>query len=267
MLTEKISGKSIVTIIVRLVIIYLIGYIFLTLNPSWRGRVATAFDYFDSRPSYRILFIGNSRTYYNDMPYMIRDIADSAGAKYKVQATMHALSARSLKDHWENTTVHDLLEQNWDHVVIQARSGAHGTEQDRLDFFEYGEQLSGKAKRHSGKVSLFVGWPYSSKIFKGDVQAADLYDEYIQEDHQKLSESADVDNVNIGAAWGRQLSKNDKLRLEIDGNHPNMQGSYLAALAIYKTLPEADLFKVSYVPGDISPEQAEQIILSVNDAG
>ena len=101
MLTEKISGKSIVTIIVRLVIIYLIGYIFLTLNPSWRGRVATAFDYFDSRPSYRILFIGNSRTYYNDMPYMIRDIADSAGAKYKVQATMHALSARSLKDHWD----------------------------------------------------------------------------------------------------------------------------------------------------------------------
>ena len=42
-------------------------------------------DLLDSRPARSILIVGNSRTYYNDMPAMIREIADSAGSPAKFQ--------------------------------------------------------------------------------------------------------------------------------------------------------------------------------------
>jgi hypothetical protein len=39
-----------------------------------------------------MLFLGNSRTYYNHMPEMVRKLADSAGADHKYQITMRAPS-------------------------------------------------------------------------------------------------------------------------------------------------------------------------------
>lgn len=74
--------------------------------------------------------IGNSRTYYNHMPFMVRKIADSAGAPYKVQITMHALPSRSLEQHWNNSRVHELIEAGWDRIVLQEKSGGHWDQQN-----------------------------------------------------------------------------------------------------------------------------------------
>jgi hypothetical protein len=52
------------------------------------GREATAYalDAFDSRPARSILFIGNSRTFPYGMPYMVREMADSAGAARNIRS-------------------------------------------------------------------------------------------------------------------------------------------------------------------------------------
>jgi len=263
-------GKSvdIHTILVRLVIVIMlcvVGYKLSMRNPELREWVAYTFDnYVDERPTYKILFIGNSRTYYNEMPYMVRDIADSAGAQYKVQATMHAPSGRSLKQHWQNSRVQSLLEERWDHVVIQEMSGGHMSPKYQQEFIEYGQKLSSKAKRNSDMVSLFVGWPYSSQIFKGDKEVADEYHLVIQADHKKLSTIAKINSINVGEAWVRQLRKNPDQRLQTDRNHPNIHGSYMPAMAVYKTLPEANLYNVSFIPDDISQQHAEEIIHSAD---
>ena len=83
---------------------------------------AYALDVFDSRPARSILFIGNSRTYPFDMPYMVREMADSAGAAEKYQIRVYALPGRSLREHWEDREVQKLLAQKWNDVVLQERS-------------------------------------------------------------------------------------------------------------------------------------------------
>jgi hypothetical protein len=61
-------------------------------------RIARALmDSFDDRPGRAILFLGHSRVYYNDMPDMVRELADAANLPERYQITMRALPSASLK--------------------------------------------------------------------------------------------------------------------------------------------------------------------------
>jgi hypothetical protein len=59
-------------------------------------------DRFDKRPVRPMLFIGNSRTYYNDMPAMLRKMADSAHAKDRFDIVTRALPAGTLQLSWND---------------------------------------------------------------------------------------------------------------------------------------------------------------------
>src|SRR5262249_59875398 len=69
----------------------------------------------------RVLFIGNSYTYFNNLPAMFAALAASAG--YDVQTEMVAPGGWRLKDHWEKGEGLALLrERRWDYVVLQEQS-------------------------------------------------------------------------------------------------------------------------------------------------
>lgn len=225
--------------------------------------VAYVFDLFDERPVFRILMIGNSRTYYNHMPFMVRKIADSAGAPYKVQITMHALPSRSLEQHWNNSRVHELIEAGWDRIVLQEKSGGHWYQQNRQNFSRYGRKLVDKAKSFAPQVSLLVGWPYSLAFFEGNEKHLKTHFDEMQKGHQVLSRETGAALINVGAAWVRQLDRNPQLRLESDGNHPNVYGSFLAALAIYASLPDPRLSSVTYSPFGVAKPEAVELNASV----
>jgi hypothetical protein len=57
---------------------------------SAKALLARAEDNFDSRPARAILILGNSRTSFNDMPDMIRAMADSAHDPQKLEITLDA---------------------------------------------------------------------------------------------------------------------------------------------------------------------------------
>ena len=71
--------------------------------------------------AYDILFIGNSYTYYNDLPEMISSIANDFG-----DSINHAQSTpggTSLYAHSQNqATINKINQQNWDYVVLQDQS-------------------------------------------------------------------------------------------------------------------------------------------------
>ena len=66
----------------------------------------------------RILFIGNSHTYYNDMPYLFAELARAAGQD--VDVTMLTRGGESLAGHIQNEqTRFNLLYGRYDLAVLQ----------------------------------------------------------------------------------------------------------------------------------------------------
>lgn len=83
-------------------------------SPSWPR-------YVPARPGSRILFLGNSYTFFNRMPAMVKAMADTKGLRPDVH--MHAAPAASLQSHWNDRRARSNMEGTaWDFVILQDQS-------------------------------------------------------------------------------------------------------------------------------------------------
>lgn len=79
-----------------------------------------------------ILFIGNSHTYYNDMPLMVRQRAEEEG--YNCRVTMIAHGGWYLSQHAEEPDVRfNILYGKYDYVVLQEHAHSFGPEERFMD--------------------------------------------------------------------------------------------------------------------------------------
>ena len=68
----------------------------------------------------RVLFIGNSYTYYNSLPQMVEELAQAAGQDMEFRAfTRGGATLLELELHPE---LRNLLNEKWDYVVLQEHS-------------------------------------------------------------------------------------------------------------------------------------------------
>lgn len=219
------------------------------------GRDAA--DLFDPRPARTVLFIGNSRLFTNDLPSMVRAVADSADAPVKYQVRMWALPGLRFEDHASNPSVQRLLEQHWDRVVLQAQSAEQLMgEEWRVDFQLYGSQLIDRARASGSPASLVVNWTYGDEEFRErDRSRSEAY-ALIQRDHRTLAKASGAGLINVGTAFRRVEAARPDLELTPDGNHPSMQGTYVYALMVYAHLSGADVRAVRFVPEGVSAAEA-----------
>jgi lysophospholipase L1-like esterase len=222
-------------------------------------------DRFDERPVRKILFVGNSRMFFNDMPQLVRKMADSAGSPERYAVTMWAKPGHTLKMHWDAGKVQHLLtSEDWDDFVFQAGSVEHAQENYRADFSYYGQQVAEQALSRDLKPLMIVGWIYGPSEFAEMPQGArDTYYDLIQSDHRSLARNSKVRLVNVGAAFKDLENSAPSTRLMTDGNHPSIEGSYVSALMVYAELAGTDGSEVTYVPRGMTADQAALIRASV----
>jgi len=150
---------------IRALIMSVLLAVFVWYTPAVSTPLAHAVqsvtDRFDRRPEHAILFIGNSRTFYHDMPFMMRKLADSAGSPERYKIVVHAPGGATLEDHWNTPSVHGLLKQKWRNVIIQAQSSEHVNEADDASFHLYGAKLINEARIGGSIPLLYVTWRYS----------------------------------------------------------------------------------------------------------
>lgn len=236
------------------------------VNTASAGELTrTGLDLFDSRPAQRLLFIGNSRMYRNDMPAMVRRIADSAGAPVKYQNRMHALPGAGFTDHAADPQVRRLLAQPWDHVILHAESGAHVEDESRARFARAGTSLLARAKGAGNRTSLVVGWVYGEAFYRERPPGArDSYHDAIQADHRSLAESNGAALINVGSVWRLVEAARPDVALAPDSNHPSVHGTYVYALTVYGHLSGADVSAATYVPEGMTAEEAASIRAAVS---
>ena len=217
----------------------------------------------DARPGESVMFLGNSRIYGNDLPKMVRDVADSAHSPIRYDVHMRTWLAATFRQLWRDRGNRDALQKPWGKVILQPESGAFWDEASARDTMTYGEKLIRAARAGGSEVAVIVNWTRGPQFFDGDETQARLaserYGARMAQQTRRLAAQAGADVIDLEGAFAEAQVRVPGLALTISGNDPTHAGSYLAALAIYRYLSGADLAKVRWRPYDVSETQAAQL--------
>jgi hypothetical protein len=188
----------------------------------------------------RVLFVGNSLTYWNDLPEMVRSIAASTGMHWDVKSVV--IGGAALEDHIADGRAPALLaSERWDIVILQ--QGPSTLAESRANLREGAGRFLPLIRASGARAALYMVWPdstWSASRFSADFDR--VRDSYALAAH-------DVGGwfLPAGEAW-RTAWQVDPL-LPLYGNdafHPSPEGTYLAGLAIVAGLSGRS---VSGVPG------------------
>jgi hypothetical protein len=180
--------------------------------------------------SYRVLFIGNSLTYFNDLPGTVAQLASSRNVTIDVASVVQPNFA--LIDHVDGKS--DALQAidgaNWNYVVLQQGPSSLPLSRDTLIIAT--RLLDPHIKAAGGRSALLMVWPESSRFAVFD----DVRDSY------RIA-AEDVDGIFLpaGEAWRSAWAADPELLLYgPDGYHPSELGTYLAALVVYESVTGED---------------------------
>ena len=223
----------------------------------------------------KVLFLGNSYIYVNDLPTLISNLATSSGdILIKDQNTP---GGYTMEGHSTNTTsLSKISSDNWDFVVIQDQSQrpSFPPSQVETEVFPYAKILNDSvvANDTCSETLFFMTWGRQN----GDQDNCQYYTPLCTYEgmQQRLRESylqMGVDNfasvAPVGMAWkkARELT-NDTINLySSDESHPSIYGSYLAACVFYasifdkspvgntfhSTLPESSALLLQNIANDV----------------
>lgn len=171
-----------------------------------------------------VLFVGNSLTYANDLPEMVRALALASGETLRVG--MVASPDWSLEDHWNGGGARSAIRRGWEVVVLQ--QGPSSLPESRALLIDYTRRFAGEIRAAGATPALYAVWPSRSR--SGDFDRA-------SESYRLAAEEVDGLLFPAGEAWRAAWSADPDLPLYApDGLHPSVAGTYAAALVIYAGL-------------------------------
>jgi len=171
-----------------------------------------------------VLFVGNSLTYANDLPEMVRALALASGETLRVG--MVANPDWSLEDHWNGGAARSTIRRGWKVVVLQ--QGPSSLPESRELLIEYTRRFAGEIRAAGARPALYAVWPSRARF--GDFDRA-------SESYRLAAEEVDGMLLPAGEAWRAAWRAEPDLALYApDGLHPSAAGTYAAALVIYARL-------------------------------
>jgi len=184
----------------------------------------------------RILFIGNSYTYYNDMPVLLEDLAIDSGITRPIETETIAYGGATLKSHWDKGRAQaKIASGRWDYVVLQENSLLPIRDPARTR--NYVHLFDEKIRAAGAKTILYLTW---SRAFAPRTQAV------LNGTYEDMGREVRAGVAPVGQAWqiARRLRRGIRL-YESDDSHPTLAGSYLAAYVLHITLfgklPDSEL--------------------------
>lgn len=177
-------------------------------------------------PVRSILFLGNSLTYYNDLPEMVEQAAQAAGVNLRIGSV--ALPNVAVIDHADGLTTARaaIAAQRWDLVVLQQGPTPEGICRDTLVLGA--ERLEPLVRAAGGTIAVLAPWTRIS------------VPEFLPEARRSAVLAANAVSgrvLYVGDAWRLAAARYGALRLHsADGYHPDPTGSWLAALLIVEQL-------------------------------
>ncbi len=185
----------------------------------------------EKKDTVRVLFVGNSYVYYNNLAQMIGLITDSMDTK--IICKKSTIGAATLEQHWNGSrglkSKQIIASNKFNIVVIQDNSMWPLEHKDSLLFF--GHLFCDYIKANGAKPYLYNTWA-REKTPETQTKINEVYSE--------LAKAENATVVPVGASWAlaRQSMPNMNL-FHPDGSHPSALGTFLIALNFIKKITGA----------------------------
>ena len=189
---------------------------------------------FSQQPAVSILYIGNSQTYYNDLPAMVTEMAHAAGVNvntYRVVKggwKLHQHADPACETHTNLLRAKDM--RIWDYIVLQENAALAVSDEEA--FLTAARSLHDLLKDHCKTFAVYQTHAYhkgSDKLYATGLSYEEmhirLHDAYV-----KAAALLSAKRIPSGEGfYAMTKSFNRQEMIQHDGIHPSPAGTYLAA--------------------------------------
>lgn len=175
--------------------------------------------------TYNILFVGNSLTYTNNLPDLVRKAAKAKGIK--VNSKMIAFPNYAIIDHWNDGQVKKLISsKKFDFVIVQ--QGPSSQDEGREMLIENGKEYKNLCELNDTKLCFFMVWP--------SIANYQTFDNVIK-NHRDAAAINNSILLPVGEIWKKHIDSTKSYEYySSDGFHPSIKGSQITAQLIVEYL-------------------------------
>jgi len=243
-----------------------------------------------------VLFIGNSLTYYHDMPETLQKMLNETTTNFRIEhstfpgmsldghlnniiesRTENGISTRKKEDGEKTETEIKLSEKEWDVIILQ-----EGTvrllipEAKKFKVETAIAEIKNRISNQDCKFILFKTWPskkeyprqycYSKwainhslendKYCSPEIESLEQEITLINEAYDSVAEKYGLTTSDNGNKVYEILTEHQDIDVYEDNIHPNKYGAFLNACVFYKMLSDKKASDLKY-NGEIEPKTAE----------
>ncbi len=184
-----------------------------------------SFSQTGEKETLRVLFVGNSFTYFFNLPQVVSSMAKSQGVD--IMTRQSTVGGSTLEEHWnelKGTRTRKLLDSlQWDYVVLNNHSLVTVEAPDK--FMEYSTKFIELVRSKGAKPIIMQTWGYKSNP---------LLIRPIVDGYAKLAQASKADMVPAGELFMEARKWRPDLELFQDDKHPSSNGTYMLGLAFFK---------------------------------
>lgn len=212
-----------------------------------------------------VLFVGNSFTFYNDLPELFKEVANGAGALTVTDSVTNG--SWTLKkfadeaDAYGARVAQKLAENDYDAVVLQEQST---TPIDSYDSFLQGATaLADKinSSQDGCGIYLYATWGFPKGLGvtyqSGTYTTIPEMEAAIRSAYERVAKETGAKVSYVGEAFTYVYNNYPQINLyNDDGHHPSYAGSYLAACVHAATITGCDPRETSFI-GSLEKDTAQ----------
>ena len=213
-----------------------------------------------SQETKEVLLVGNSYTYGNNLPDLVKQIALSFGDTLIYDSSTPGGATFNL--HTTNTqTINKINQQAWDYVVLQAQSQepSFSPSQVANDTYPYAQQLVNLIAANDSCTEPIFFMTWGRKY--GDQQNCQFYppictyngmQQRLRESYLEMTFNNNATCAPVGMARKKSIQLDSTLNLfASDNSHPSIYGSYLSACTFYSTIFKKSCIGSTFLPNGI----------------
>ncbi len=182
-----------------------------------------------------VLFVGNSYTFYNDLPVMVQQIAAASGLAIEIDDA--TIGGAQLMTHWTGDTRNRVMTGGYDFVVMQGQSVEPVLA--RAGFLMHAELFADAIHEAGSEGVWFATWARQAghEIYSATSLTPETMSEGLLSGYREAAAFHDDLLADIGTVWTEALETEPEAELfDADGSHPAPEGTLLAACGITRAL-------------------------------
>jgi hypothetical protein len=185
----------------------------------------------------RVLFLGNSYTYVNDLPATFARLAESAGRQ--VQTAMVANGGETLDQHAASSDSRSLISsRRWNYVVLQEQSEIPAVASSR-EYWMYpaARRLVASIVAAGATPMFYMTAAHRDGLSGSGLAGYEPMQLAIDDGYGAIARELGAPIAPVGYAWFVVRRQHPEIVLwQDDGSHPSTAGTYLAACVFYTAI-------------------------------